>query len=189
MALTAQTYGLIPVYHSSGQSRAMLFNILPAYTTAIYKGSLVKINGTGGGIELGDGSTDALGVFAGCEYIDPTGKPCVSNYWPGTASCTNIKAYVYSDPATLFKVGVSANGSNFTQDVMGGEVDIANPTTGSTSSGLSTSSVTATPGAAVAQVQVVGFADNLPYEAGTNPFPELIVRISQHQLAADKTGV
>lgn len=189
MALTAQAYGMIPVQNLSGQDRARQFAILAAYTTPIYKGSLVKINGTGGGIELGDGTTDALGVFAGCEYIDPTGKPTVSNYWPGTASCTNIKAFVYCDPATMYKVGVSANGANFTQDVMGGEVDIANPTTGSTSSGLSTSSVTATPGAAVAQVQVLGFVDNAPYDATTNPFPELIVRLSQSQIAGDKTGV
>lgn len=189
MAATAQTYGLAAVAHPSGQDRARVFNILAAYTTAIYQGCLVKINGTGGGIELGDGTTDACGVFAGCEYIDPTGKPVVSNYWPGTASCTNIRAYVYSDPTTIFKVGVSANGSNFTQDVMGGSVDIANPTAGSTTTGRATGSVTATPGAAVAQVRVIGFVDNLAYDATTNPFPELLVQISQHQFAGDKTGV
>jgi hypothetical protein len=71
---------------------------------------------------------------------------------------------------------------------MGGEVDVANPTTGSTSTGLSTSSVSATPGAAVAQLQVLGFV-NGPYDATANPFPELIVRLSQSQIAGDKTGV
>jgi hypothetical protein len=189
MALTAQTYGMIPYYHPSGQDRARQFNILPAYTTAIYEGSLVKINGTGGGIELGDGTTDALGVFAGVEYIDPTGKPVVSNTWPGTASCTNIRAFVYCDPVTVYKVGVSANGSNFTQDVIGGAVDIFSPTTGSTTTGKSTSSVQATPGAAVAQVQVLQFVENAPYDATTNPFPELLVRLAQSQVAGDKTGV
>lgn len=188
MAATAQTYGMIPVSNSSGQDRARLFNILPAYTTAIYEGSLVKLVADGG-IELGDGTSDALGVFAGVEYIDPTGKPVVSNTWPGTASCTNIKAYVYCDLATTYKVGVSANGANFTQAVVGGSVDIASPTTGSTTTGKSTSSVTATPGAAVAQVRVLGFVNNEAYDATTNPFPELLVQLAQSQLVSTPSGV
>ena len=67
MATTAQTYGLIPAYHPSGQSRATEYTIASTYTTAIYQGALVKLV-TGGGIENGDGSTDAIGVFAGCNY-------------------------------------------------------------------------------------------------------------------------
>ncbi len=188
MALTAQTYGLIPVYHPSGQDRARVFSIAPAYTTAIYQGTLVK-GVAGGTVELGDGTSDALGVFAGCEYLDPNGKPTVSNYWPGTASCTNIRAYVYADPATVLKIGVSANGSNFTQAVVFGSVDTASPTTGSTSTGKSTDSVTATPGAATAQLRVLGFVDNTPYDATTNPFPELLVQILQHQLVSEPAGV
>ena len=189
MALTAQSYGMIPVSSQSGQPGTRTFAILPAYTTAIYEGSLVIIDGTGGGIQLGDGTSDALGVFEGCEYIDPTGKPVVSNYWPGTASCTNIKAFVQVDAATVYKVGVSANGANFTQAVVGGSVDIATPTAGSATTGKSTASVTATPGAAVAQVRVLGFVDNTPYDATTNPFPELLVQLAQSQLISTPSGV
>jgi len=138
---------------------------------------------------LGDGTSDALGVFAGCEYIDPTGQPMVKNYWPGTASCTNIKAYVYSDPQTIFKVGVSANASDYVQAAVGGSVDIADPTLGSTTTGKSTSSITAVHGAQTAQVRVLGFVNGEIYDATTNPFPELLVQILQHQLVSEPAGV
>jgi hypothetical protein len=179
---------MIPVNHPSGQSPATLFTIASGYNTAIYQGNLVKLVADGV-IECGDGTSDALGVFAGCEYIDANGKPTTSNYWPASTTATKIKAYVYADPFTVFKIGVSANGANFTQAVVGGSVDVANATAGSTTTGRSTASVTATPSAATAQLRVLGFVDNAPYEAVTNTFPELYVQILQHQLVSEPAGV
>ena len=88
-----------------------LYTIGDNYATSIFKGDHVMqasglvIAGTA------SGSTN-LGVFNGCFYIDPTSKkPTWSNYYSQvnvTASgsisgSTNIDAYIYDDPFTLFE--------------------------------------------------------------------------------------
>ena len=193
MSTTSQAYGLIPVYNNVGQNRANKYNILnnagTGYGTSIYKGDLVKV-GTDGTIQIGDGPSNCLGVFAGCEYIDANGKPTESNYWPASTPVqtgSQIVAYVYDDVAnTTFRVGVTANASSYVQTTVGDQVDIANVGTGSTSTGLSASSITAAPvgsGAGPAQVRVIGFLDGI-YDATTNPYPQLLVQIVQGQFLA-----
>ncbi len=193
MSTNSQAYGLIPVYHASGQNRANKYNILnnsgTGYGTAIYKGDLVKM-GTDGTIQIGDGTSNCLGVFAGCEYIDATGKPTVSPYWPASTalqSGSQAIAYVYDGVAgTTFRVGVTANASSYVQTTVGDQVDIANNGTGSATTGLSAGSITTAPvgsGAGPAQVRVVGFYDGI-YDATTNPYPQLLVQIVQGQFLA-----
>ena len=82
------------------------------YDTSVFKGDHVMASG--GYVIAGttSGATN-LGVFNGCFYIDPTSaKPTWSNYYPAdtnvTASgsisgTTNIDAYIYDDPYTLFE--------------------------------------------------------------------------------------
>lgn len=194
MGTNSQAYGLIPAYHPSGQNRANKYNILnnagTGYGTSIYKGDLVMLDSGGNGtVEIGDGSSNCLGVFAGCEYIDATGKPVESAYWPASTavqSGSQIVAYVYDDPNTVFKVGVTANAASYVQTAVGDQVDIANVGTGSTTTGLSAASITAAPvgnGAGPAQVRVIGFAEGI-YDATTNPYPQLFVQIVQHQFLA-----
>jgi hypothetical protein len=50
-------------------------------------------------------------VFWGCSYTDASGAQHFSNYWPGTASCTNIKAIVYDDPHLIFAIQSDATGA------------------------------------------------------------------------------
>jgi hypothetical protein len=193
MSLTAKTYGLIPAFHPSGQSRANRYNILnnagTGYATAIYKGQLVEIDtGNNGTIEASDGTSDCLGVFAGCEYIDPTGKPVSSPYWPASTQVlagSQIVAYVYDDPATVYKTCVTANASGFVQAAIGDQVDISFAAGGNTSTGLSNGSVIVAMvgNGATAVLRILGFVDNEIYNATTNPFPELLVQINQLQFA------
>lgn len=196
MSQTAQSYGLIPVYHPTGQNRANKFVILNnagvGYASSIYKGDLVKL-GTNGTIEIGDGTSEALGVFAGCEYIDATGKPTESAFWPASTALkpgTDVIAYVYDDPFTVYRVGVTANAASYLQLVVGQQVDVANVGTGTVSTGLSLSSVAVAPQAAgvLAQVRIIGFYDGI-YDASNNPFPQLLVQIAELQFAANKAGV
>lgn len=195
MSTSAQAYGLIPVNHPTGQNRATKYNILnnagTGYGTAIYKGDLVKV-GTDGTIQIGDGTSAALGVFAGCEYIDATGKPVVSPYWPASQTVqvgSEIKAYVYDDPATVYRVGVTANASDYVQAAIGQQanVEIA---AGNTNTGVSGSKVSAALVAAgtAAQVRIIGFFDG-PYDATNNPYPQLLVQINELQFAANAVGV
>lgn len=189
MATTSQAYGLIPVYHASGQSRGTKYTILSTYAANIFKGDLVKV-GTNGTIEIGDGTTPALGVFAGCEYTDSTGKPTESAYWPTGTTATNIVAYVYDDQNTMYRIGVTANASDYVQAAVGQQCNVANVGTGTTSTGLSSASVSAALVAAgtLAQLRIEGFHDGI-YDATNNPYPQLLVKLVEVQFAPNAVGV
>lgn len=196
MAATAQAYGLIPLYDESGQTRAKKYNILnnagTGYGTAIYKGDLVKV-GTNGTIEIGDGTSPALGVFVGCEYIDVTGKPVVSPYWAASTalkSGTDAIAWVVDNQNTMYRIGVGANASDYVQAAVGQQCNVANVGTGSTATGLSSASVTAALVAAgtLAQLRIEGFYDG-PYDATNNPYPQLLVKLVEVQFAPNAVGV
>lgn len=199
MSTTSQAYGLIPAYHPSGQNRANRYNILNSagtgYATSIYRGDLVEMDtGNNGTIELSDGSSACLGVFAGCEYIDPTGKPVESPYWPASTSVlsgSQIVAYVYDDPQNVYRIGVTANASSWVQAGVGDQVDMANGGTGSTSTGQSLGSVTGAPigNGATACLRVLGFLNGEIYNATTNPYPQLLVQINQLQFAPNAAVV
>lgn len=196
MAQNALAYGLIPVAHPTGTVRATQYTILnnsgTGYGTAIYKGDLVKV-GTGGQIEIGDGTSAALGVFAGCEFIDATGKPVALPYWPASqtlTSGTTVKAYVYDDPQTIYKVAVGGNASDYVQAAVGQQANI-NVAAGNTNNGVSGSSITAAvvAAASTAQVRIIGFVNGEIYNATTNPYPELLVQINELQFAPNTAGV
>ena len=115
MANVDAAFGYRPIGKvGSGVNNAgtSLYAIGDNYNTSIFKGDTVM--SSGGLVIAGtaSGSTN-LGVFNGCFYIDPTSKkPTWSNYYPAdtnvTASgsisgSTNIDAYIYDDPFTLFE--------------------------------------------------------------------------------------
>ena len=196
MATTALAYGLIPVFHPTGQNRATQYTILnnsgTGYGTAIYKGDLVKIH-TDGTLNIGDGTSAAVGVFAGCEFIDAQGRPQALPYWPASQTLTSgtvVKAYVYDDPQTIFKVAVGGNASDYVQAAVGQQANI-NVAAGNTNNGISGSSITAALVAAgtAAQVRIVGFVNGEIYNATTNPYPELLVQINELQFAPNAVGV
>lgn len=190
MSTTSQAYGLRPVYHPTGQSRTGKYTILSTYASAIYSGDLVKLH-TDGTLNIGDGTSPALGVFAGCEYTDSTGKPVISPYWPASTTATNIVAYVYDDQQTVFQVGVTANASGYDQTVVGQQANLSNVGTGSAVTGKSAASVATAAIAAgtLAQVRVVGYVDGEVYNATTNPYPQLLVQLSEVQFAPNTAGV
>ncbi len=196
MAQTAQAYGLIPVFSETGQTRAKKYNILnnagTGYGTAIYKGDLVKMH-TDGTINIGDGTTPALGVFVGCEYIDATGKPVSSPYWPASTalqSGTQAIAWVIDDQNAMFRIGVSGNASDYVQAAVGQQCNVANVGTGTVNTGLSSASVSAALVAAgtLAQLRIEGFYDGI-YDATSNPFPQLLVKLVEVQFAPNAVGV
>jgi hypothetical protein len=196
MSATAQTYGLIAVHSDSGQSRARKYNILnnagTGYGTAIYKGDIVKV-GTDGTIQIGDGTSAALGVFQGCEYIDSTGKPVVSPNWVASTalkSGTEAIAWVIDDQGTTYRIGVSGNASDYVQTAVGQQCNVANVGSGSATTGLSSASVSAALVAAgtLAQLRIEGFYDG-PYDATNNPYPQLLVKLVEVQFAPNAVGV
>ena len=199
MSSTSAPFGFRPSFHNSGQMRPKAYTIASAYAANIFQGDPVKLTDNGV-IQLGSsdgtrsGTTDGislLGIFAGCQYLDASGKPTISPFWPSGATGTEITAWVYDDPETLFDVQYTNPGTPGTttvQTAVGEECDwtVASPG-GSTRTGLSTTQlgvIQATSG----QFQITGFAYNIN-DSLTDAFVVATVRINEHHYKAPVNSI
>lgn len=197
MSSTSAPFGFRASYHPSGQMRPKAYTIASAYAANIFSGDPVKLIDTGV-IELGtsDGTRSGtvggvllLGIFAGCQYNDATGRPQVSPFWPSGITATNIVAWVYDDPETLFDVQYDNPSSGTTvQTAVGEECDwtVASPG-GSTQTGLSNTKLTAIQ-ATSGQFQITGFGYNVT-DSLTDAYVVATVRINEHQYKASVNSV
>lgn len=197
MSAISAPFGFRPSYHNSGQMRPKAYTIASTYAANIFSGDPVKLTDNGV-VQLGTsdgsrtGTTDGvalLGIFAGCQYIDSLGKPTVSPYWPSGTTATEIVAWVYDDPETLFEVQYNnpTPGTTIQADV-GEECDwtVASPG-GSTRTGLSNtrlSAVVATSG----QFQITGTGTQV-FDDITDAFVVVTVRINEHHYKAAVNSV
>jgi len=194
MSSTSAPFGFRPSFHNSGQMRPKAYTIASTYAANIFQGDPVKLTDAGV-IQLGssdgtrDGTTDGislLGIFAGCQYLDASGKPTISPFWPTGTTGTEIIAWVYDDPETLFDAQYTnpgTPGSTTVQTAVGEECDwtVASPG-GSTRTGLSNtqlSVIQATSG----QFQITGFAYNIN-DSLTDAYVVATVRINEHHYKA-----
>jgi hypothetical protein len=194
MSSTSAPFGFRASFHNSGQIRPKAYTIASTYAANIFSGDPVKLVDAGT-VQLGtsdgtrSGTVDGislLGIFAGCQFNDSLGKPTVSPYWPSGTTATEIIAYVYDDPETLFNVQYSNPGTPGTttmQTAVGEEMDwvVASPG-GSTSTGLSNTQIgviQATSG----QFQMTGFGNEVS-DSITDAYIVAIVRINEHQYKA-----
>lgn len=189
MSSTSAPYGFRPSFHNSGQMRPKAYVIASAYAVSIFSGDPVKLT-SDGVIQLGtsdgtrSGTTDGitlLGIFAGVEYLDATGKPTISPFWPGGTTGTNITAWVYDDPETLFDVQYAnpgTAGTDSVQTAVGAECDfrVASPG-GSTSTGISSTYLTATQSTS-GQFQITGFAYSIT-DSLTDAYVNVTVRLNE----------
>ena len=193
MSNVSAPFGFRLAYSPSGQSRATAYTIAAAYGSQISYGDPVVLN-TNGTITLPTATADPLlGVFAGCEYIDPTGKPTVSKRWPAAQAVlagTTPVAYVYDDPANIYEVQATANATGYVQASIGDQTNVHPVTAGNTVTGQSNAGLAlALVGAGgQGQVRVMALADG-PYDAGSNAFPVLRVQIARHTFAAAMTAI
>lgn len=190
MSSTSAPFGFRPSFHNSGQVRPKAYTVATGYAANIFMGDPVKLVDAGT-IELATsdgtrtGTVDGilcLGVMAGVEYTDSLGKPCVSNFWPTGTTATNIVAYVFDDPETLFDVQYANPGTPGTtsvQTAVGEECDwTATAAGGSTSTGLSSTSLTVIQ-ATSGQFQITGF-HMFPNDSLTDAYVTATVRINEH---------
>ena len=199
MSSTSAPFGFRPSFHNSGQMRPKAYTIASTYAANIFQGDPVKLTDNGV-IQLGtsdgtrSGTTDGialLGIFAGCQYLDVTGKPTISPFWPSGVTATNIVAWVYDDPETLFHVQYNnpgTPGTDTVQTAVGEECDwtVASPG-GSTQTGLSNTRlgvIQATSG----QFQITGFAYNIN-DSLTDAYVVATVRINEHHYKAAVNSV
>ena len=123
--------------------------------------------------------TAAVGVFNGCNYIDPTtGKPTWKNYYPGSVNITSgkIVADVIDDPSQLFLVQCDAG---FTAADVGKNADVIG-TGGSTTTGVSTMELDSATLAVTAalNLKTVGLYNVPGNDFGTNAV--VVVKINEH---------
>ena len=195
MSATAAAMGLVPVYHPSGLDRTSAYTINPTYNTSIYKGDPVILN-TNGTITVATAAAALLGVFMGCEYVDATGKPTYSPFYPASQSVqagSVIIAWVITDLETVYEIQGSSQLSAVLATAMtaiGDEADITY-VAGSTATGLSACSlnVAVLAGAAAQkQFRIVGFGLS-PDNAATDLFPVVRVTLANTQFRAPTTAV
>ena len=197
MASTSAPFGFRPSFHNSGQMRPKSYAVASGYAASIFSGDPVKI-ATDGTIQLGtsdgtrSGTVDGiklLGIAAGFEWLDSTGKPTISPFWTGSTAVYQTGQaiiWVYDDPETLFDVQYANPGTVGTtsmQTAVGEEADwtVASPG-GSTATGISSTVLTVLQSTS-GQFQITGFQGNIN-DSLTDAYAIVTVRINEHQYKA-----
>tara|TARA_R100000541_G_scaffold58903_1_gene71019 strand:- start:476 stop:1126 length:651 start_codon:yes stop_codon:yes gene_type:complete len=197
MANANTAYGLRPVgivgsgVNSTGVTQ---YEIASDNTNAIFQYGIVVPTSAGviafAGATNG-GTTQALGVLMGVEYVDGvTKKPTFLNYWPGSNSVsvdTNhpVKAFVADDPMQIFKVSSDATLTNrataqaavFANASLGTSARTGSTNTGSSNSQLGVSTIATT---ATLPLRIVGIMDDPGNEDVTAAGLPMLVRINAH---------
>jgi hypothetical protein len=190
MTASSAPFGFIPVneaigYGTRGET-AYPGGITSAYNTDIYKYQPVKLT-TSGVLNPAPTSADIIGVFAGCEYTDATGRRKVSNYWPANTVATDVIAYVWDHPDTIYEV--QADGA-LAQTAVGDQADCTNGSNQQGTLGLSAATLSSTLGGAGVQkmFRVVGISNRVDNEWG-DAYTVVKVKIAQHQYVASKVAI
>ena len=149
MANINVAFGFKPVgkHGSSPATQGTSQYFIASDASAIFQGSPVKAELTGGTIQIASASGNGdqlVGVFAGCEYVDATtGKLKFSNTWPGSGSANtnfDIKGFVYDDPSQRFII--CSDGTNTDRATAKADIfktaDLADGASGNTTTGIST---------------------------------------------------
>lgn len=188
MANVDKAFGLKPLGNLSatGAQKQYGYNIEDNQSGAIYQGDLVTIVDGYVVKFLPATHAAALGVFNGCNYIDPTtGKPTWKNFYPGSVNITQgqIIADVIDDPSQLFTI--QADG-NIEQADIGKNADVIG-TGGSTTTGVSTMELDNSTIAdnAARNLKIVGLYNVPGNELGD--YAVLVVKINEHLYGS--TGV
>ena len=181
MANIDKAFGLRPLGNLSatGAQAQYGYEIADNQSGAIFQGDLVTIY-DGYLVKFAPAThTAAVGVFNGCQYIDPTtGKPTWKNYYPGSVNITagKIIADVIDDPAQLFLIQAD---EDIVQADIGKNADVIG-TGGSTTTGVSTMELDSSTVAntAALNLKIVGKYD-VPGNA-LGDFAVVVVKINEH---------
>jgi hypothetical protein len=182
MANVDKAYGLRPMGNLSATGAQKQYGYLIAdnQSGAIFQGDLVTLKN--GFIVKFDATlhTVAVGVFNGCNYVDPTsGKPTWSNYYPGSVNITTgqITAEVLDDPNQLFIIQAD---EDIVQADFGKQADIAYAA-GSTVNGISATELDSSSIAEnAAKVLTLVALYTIPGNALGTDFTQAIVKINCH---------
>jgi len=184
MANVDAAFGLITVRHLSGNgySRANKYTITSGLAENIFTGDVVII--TSGGVLTPHTATEVnnIGVFGGVSYTASDGSYVYSQYWPSGTVATDIIAYVYDDPYTVFK---AQSAGTTAQTNIGNCCDLV-AGAGSTTTGQSGFELSGTMGAGTASCKILGLYETPDNAFGANAIMEVL--INEH-LLKDSAGI
>jgi hypothetical protein len=149
----------------------------------IFKGDLCII--TADGVITPHSATEVnnIGVFDGCSYTASDGSYIYSEYWPTGTTATNIVAYVYDDPYTVFRV---QSAGTTAQTNIGNCADVV-AGAGSTTTGQSGFELSGTMAAGIATCKILALYDAPDNAFGANAIME--VTINEHLLGTNVAGI
>jgi hypothetical protein len=183
MANVDAAFGFVPVRHMSGYApRANKYTITSGLAENIFSGDAVILAADGTLQPAGATEVNVIGVFAGVSYTASDGSYVYSEYWPSGTTATDIVAYVYDDPYTVFKVQSAGSPA---QTNIGNCADIV-AGTGSTLTGQSGFEISGTMAAGTAQTKILALYDAPENAFGANAVMEVL--LNEH-LLKDSAGI
>ena len=183
MANADAAFGFIPVRHMSGNApRTNQYTITSGLAENIFTGDLCII--TSGGVVTPHSATEVnnIGVFAGVSYTASDGSYVYSEYWPTGTVATDIIAYVYDDPYTVFRVQSAGSPA---QTNIGNCADVV-AGAGSTTTGQSGFEISGTMAAGAATCKLIALVETPDNAFGANAVMEVL--INEH-LLKDSAGI
>ena len=196
MANANVAFGFKPVgkHGSSPATQGTSQYFIASNASAIFQGSPVKAELTGGTIQIASASGNGdqlVGIFAGCEYVDATtGKLKFSNTWPGSGSANtnfDIKGFVYDNPAQRFII--ASDGTNTDRATAKADIfktaDLADGASGNTTTGISTAKLdisTAEDTDTSNVVMILGIHEDVTNADHSAAGVSYIVKINNHAL-------
>ena len=122
-------------------------------------------------------------MFDGCSYTASDGSYVYSEYWPSGTTATDIIAYVYDDPYTVFKV---QSAGTTAQTNIGNCADVV-AGAGSTITGQSGFEISGTMAAGIATCKILALHETPDNAFGANAVME--VTINEHLLGTNVAGI
>ena len=183
MANVDAAFGFVPIRHLSGNApRANKYTITSGLAENIFTGDLCIITADGVVTPHTATETNNIGVFAGVSYTASDGSYVYSQYWPSGTTGTNIIAYIYDDPFTVYKVQSAGTPA---QTNIGNCADVV-AGAGSTTTGISGFEISGTMANGTATCKIVALHDSPSNAFGTNAVMEVV--INEH-LLKDSAGI
>jgi|TARA_R110002094_G_scaffold147232_2_gene136313 hypothetical protein len=184
MANVDAAFGFVPIRHMSGNApRTNKYTIASELAENIFKGDLVIVIAAGTLTPHTATETNNIGVFDGCSYTASDGSYVYSEYWPSGTTATDIIAYVYDDPYTVFKV---QSAGTTAQTNIGNCADVV-AGAGSTITGQSGFETSGTMAAGIATCKILALHETPDNAFGANAVME--VTINEHLLGTNVAGI
>ena len=193
MSATSAPFGLRPAFFPTGLERAQALanGITSGYSSNILKGQAVQYSPNAGVIlPVVDSTTNSglvSGSFQGVEWTDTTGRRRVSNYWPAGTTGTAIVAYFYNDQQIVYEIQTDGT---MAQTAIGNEANLSNFTAGSTTTGLSqmTLSASLVGTGSAGQFRIVDIGQQVDNNWG-DPYVIVRVQISKPQFISTVNAI